>query len=222
MAAFNVLLSGTMFPLGLSNDAPGVLLHIGGELESGKGGRWDPSLGRSFQRLLGRSGKEWHPYIFRALIAPFCLRRTTESTWLENTSSVRLLLDRSHLQFCQKKMNSRSQRCFEKVSQRAGARQRIDVKNHLSADKQRFYAWTTVYEEVIKELDNRTNGDSSETMKVYEDCIKKYFKKRAASGRVKRLVSLLKMIKNKRERFIIVSIGFFFWYSYIMYICLTF
>ena len=80
-SAFNVLISGTMFPLGLWTDALGVLLHIGGELEPGKG-RWDPYLARSFQCLLGHSGKEWNPYIFQALIVRFCLHRTTESTWL--------------------------------------------------------------------------------------------------------------------------------------------
>jgi hypothetical protein len=73
------------------------------------------------------------------------------------------------------------------------------------ADKQRFYAWTTVYEEVIKDLCNKTDGNSAADVKVYEDCIKKLFKTRGATGRVKRLVSLLKLIKANGERFIIVS-----------------
>ena len=67
------------------------------------------------------------------------------------------------------------------------------------ADKQCFYAWTTVYEEVIKELGDRTKGDSAGDVKVYEDCIKKIFKKQGASGRVKCLVSLLRMINKKDE-----------------------
>jgi len=67
------------------------------------------------------------------------------------------------------------------------------------ADKQRCYAWITIYEEVIKELGDRTKGDSAGDVKVYEDCIKKIFKKQGASGRVKCLVSLLRMINKKDE-----------------------
>lgn len=33
-----------------------------------------------------------------------------------------------------------------------------------------------MYKEVIKELGNMTNGDSSEDVKFYEDCINKNFK----------------------------------------------
>src|SRR5271169_3534650 len=63
---FNVLISGTMFPLGLRDDGPRILLHIGGGFEPGEGCKWDPLLARSLRRLLDRSGKEWDPYVFRA------------------------------------------------------------------------------------------------------------------------------------------------------------
>jgi hypothetical protein len=198
------------------------MLHIGGELEPGKGGRWDPSLAQIFQRLLSRSGKEWHPYIFRALIAPFCLRRTTESTLLGKYVINRTVARPFPFTVLPEEDEfSESADALKKFRNTREHVRESMLKIISRADKQRFYAWTTVYEEVIIERGNMTNGDSAGDVKVYEDCIKKIFKKRGASGRVKRLVSLLKMIKKKGERFIIVSDRLFLlvlaYYVYLLY-----
>lgn len=151
-------------------------MHIGGELEPGKG-RWDPSLARSFQRLLGCSGKEWNPYKFRALIARFCLRRTTESKWLDKYVINKTVARSIPFTVLPEEDEFSESADALKKSRNARGHARESLSKIISrADKQRFYAWTTVYKEVIKELCNMTNGDSSEDVKVCGDCINKNFK----------------------------------------------
>jgi hypothetical protein len=79
---FNVIITGTLFPLGPETDANGVLQTIGGRYDDT--GKWSGELARSFLRLVGggkRDPKIFQTLALRIFMAPFTLRRTSSSTW---------------------------------------------------------------------------------------------------------------------------------------------
>ena len=79
---FNVLITGTLFPLGPKTDAIGVLRSLGGPLN--EDGLWNDATRLALRRLLVRGKRDeklYHVLPLRILIAPFVLRRTVQSTW---------------------------------------------------------------------------------------------------------------------------------------------
>src|SRR2546423_15411227 len=77
---FNILISGTLFPLGPSTDAAALPRTLGGPFEGDQEYRWSPQLRTAQCRLLG-DGKlnkaEHHLLALRKFSVPFNLRRTT-------------------------------------------------------------------------------------------------------------------------------------------------
>jgi hypothetical protein len=83
---FNVILSGTMFPMGPEEDGRRILEHLGGSLsKEDVSGKWEGNLKLAFRRLLGLESKKspgyWDVLSFRILISQFYVRRTAESFW---------------------------------------------------------------------------------------------------------------------------------------------
>src|SRR5437764_8825807 len=77
---FNILISGTLVPLGPSTDAATLLRTLGGSFEGDQEYRWSPQLRTALCRLLGdgKLNKADHDLVaLRILSAPFTLRRTT-------------------------------------------------------------------------------------------------------------------------------------------------
>lgn len=84
---FNVILSGTMFPLGPEEDARGILEHLAGGLSDDETapGKWPDNLRKAFRRLLSvgqprGTPEQWDVLAFRILISQFYLRRTISSS----------------------------------------------------------------------------------------------------------------------------------------------
>jgi hypothetical protein len=70
-AEFTVLLSGTPFPLGPSEDGFKLLQHFGGPFDEDNG-KWPPTIGRAFDPLYSQKPSLWQTIAFRALLAPYC------------------------------------------------------------------------------------------------------------------------------------------------------
>ena len=195
---FNVLVSETPFPLGPGTDAEGVLIHCGGSFD--ENGRWGDKLARSFKRLV--VPENWDVLAFRVLIAPFYLRRTRESTW-----NGKWVVDVQVARPVPWEILPKSDHCSEEAAKRKyfkrGNRKETWGKIIERVDKQRFLAWTSVYEEVDKEV-VKLNGNSQCNKKI-EEMIKRCIHYEKPSGRLERFVALIKEIIAIKERFIIVS-----------------
>lgn len=197
---FNVLLTGTPFPLGPSQDAQAVLRHLGGAFDGS--GKWNLLQARGFTRLF-ESPNHWNILTFRAMIAPFCLRRTRDST--DNgvfiiprafAQPVPIIVPPCDDAFSQKVASSRS------TIVRKG--KTISINQIIErADKQRFIAWTPLYTEVAE----RTFAIEKQGHKhaIMEEIIVQKLRTSALTGRMERLMRLLKHIVQKKEKFIIVS-----------------
>jgi hypothetical protein len=72
------------------------------------------------------------------------------------------------------------------------------------ADHKRFLAWSQVYEKIKDEC-----GDAAFTgtkhIRALETYIEKYVRRQRGSGRVTKLISLIKAHVEKGEKFVIVS-----------------
>ena len=195
---FNVLVSGTPFPLGPGTDAEGVLIHCGGSFD--ENGRWGDKLARSFKRLV--VPENWDVLAFRVLIAPFYLHCTRESTW-----NGKWVVDVQVARPVPWEILPKSDHCSEEAAKRKyfkrGNRKETWGKIIERADKQRFLAWTSVYEEVDEEV-VKLKGNSQCNKKI-EEIIKRRIRYEKPSGRLERFVALIKEIIAIKERFIIVS-----------------
>jgi hypothetical protein len=199
---FNVLLSGTMFPLGPSEDAKGILEHLGGSLDDKDGlqSKWNDKFGRAFRRLI-LEGDQFSVLAFRILISHFYLRRTPTSFWKgkwivkdEAARPVPMVVlpypdDFSH----NPKMKDTETR------QRA--------KNTLNemmkrADRRRFYAWTELYAEVYNA---GLTGDSSASRRKIEKMMMERLPYLRPSGRLRKLIALIKAHRARGEKFVLVS-----------------
>ena len=195
---FNVLVSGTPFPLGPATDAEGVLIHCGGPFD--ENGRWGDKLARSLKRLM--ISDHWNVLALRVLIAPFYLRRTWESVW-----NGQWVVDRQVARPVPweilPKSDQWSEEAARKMYHRTGTRRETMAKVIERADKQRFLAWTSVYAEVDEALVKLPG--TSKGQKKMEEIIKRRIRYEKPSGRLQHLVALIKEIKTTGENFIIIS-----------------
>jgi hypothetical protein len=197
---FNVLISGTAFPLGPESDANVVLQHLGGPFD---GGKWEEPLGKAFSRLVsGDKPRQWNALAFRIMIAPFYLRRTEKSTWYGKWVIERCVARPIPTLLIPYPDDFSEKWALAKVKRKK--------KGHLNlnelmerADRQRFFAWTPIYE-AIQEAIYERRGD--EKQKIMEEIISSELPNNVLTGRLRRFAALLQeIVVKKKERFVIVS-----------------
>jgi len=200
---FNVLITGTIFPLGPETDAIGVLQSLGGPLN--EEGKWNDTTRLALRRLLVRGKRDeklYHILPLRILIAPFVLRRTVQSTW-DNQWIIKRTVARPLVEVLEPYVDN-----FTETE--AKARYRMRNRKDLSqvqlmerADNQRFFAWAPLYEEVVR-LSEGMKEDSR--VAVMEKVIaSRLIKEKKYTGRLRRFIALVKSCKEHDERFIVVS-----------------
>jgi hypothetical protein len=208
-AGFTVLLSGTPFPLGPSEDGFKLLQHFGGPFDEEKG-KWPPTIGRAFDRLFNQKPSLWQTIAFRALLAPYCLCRTKDSTHKRQfiippsiavpiATIVPPIEDDKSEDVARKLLRL----LLPKLSKtRKGKGKLTDQQRMERADIQRFLAWTPMYVQVFDEtrgLDNQ-HAVHLKTETVIGD----HFAGTPVTGRLQRLIRMVRYIKSVNEKFIIV------------------
>jgi len=141
----------------------------------------------------------------RVLIAPFTLRRKADSTWDGNW-----IIDRTVTRpipeilrpYPDEGDTERQARHLFKITRTNKSVAAIMER----ADKQRFYAWTPLYETYIQHREEVRNGLSeSKVTQLVEEVIVKDFKKLPLTGRMRRFIAFVKSIHEEGRKFIIVS-----------------
>ena len=209
---FNVILSGTMFPLAPKEDAKGILEHLGGTLTasaSTAGVKWKGPLKTAFQRLLGvnpqdHKNETWDVLAFRILISQFYIRRSVNSfwkgKWVIDKSTARPV-PRIVLPNPDAFSNLNDPRARGKEVQQTRETLRIKMKR---ADHKRFLAWTQVYEKIRDDY-----GDGAFTgtkyIRALKTYIKKYVRRHRRSRRITKFISLVKAYVERGEKFVVVS-----------------
>jgi hypothetical protein len=212
---FNALVTGTPYPLGPSTDALNLLVHLGGPFD--EGGKWPQPLGLALSRLLDpKSREDLYIEVYRALIAPFCLRRDSNSAWLRSW-----IINRKYQRPVPEMLLPATYGASEDIGGSA-AMQRLrrlqlptlkNVQEYIDrADQLRFLAWSGIWAEIVAALPKSQHGqydsESTNRQKVMERIIEdKLLSSReyVVTGRILRLGRLVKHILRKKERFIIVS-----------------
>lgn len=203
----NVLVSGTMFPRCPSSDAEGILEHLGGE--SGPGSKWSAEQARAIRRLTGPN-EIFSILTLRILLAPFYLRRTLNSHWLG-----RWIIDQKHARpqptillpypddFSQ--LQPANLKLKTKTSETKKRTQFTMTEMMHRADQRRFYAWTELFLEVqdFAEVDSG-GGNTKNTARVEKLMIERLPYLRP-SGRVRKLIAIIKAHRARGEKFVIVS-----------------
>jgi hypothetical protein len=211
---FNVLITGTLFPLGPSQDAPQVLTSMGGSFSSPLWQR-HPDLRRAFIRIFDPHRKlRQSPLLpLRVLIAPFILRRTDSSTWQGQFVIHRKVVRPSpHVilpgadAFAVDAMTK-----FKRTKKTTSPAQESEAQRMEQADHMRLYAWSPLYKTFIDTLNEQeTHAGRKKTINktmVMEQVIRDGLAQKdfAKTARMKTLISLIKKIRSAKQRFLIVS-----------------
>lgn len=199
-----------MFPLGPHEDAQGILEHLGGDFTPTENAvKWDVDYIDAFRRLLeinsaDRRDGVWDVLAFRVLISQFYLRRTITSFWggqwvIDKTAA--RPVPRIVLPYPDAFTEVDNPRAQTKDVQQTRETLRNKMKR---ADQKRFLAWTKVYEH-IKDDHGEAAFTGTKHHRQLETYIKKYVKRYRGSGRIKKLIGLVKAHVDNGEKFIIVS-----------------
>jgi hypothetical protein len=216
---FNVLITGTLFPLGPSHDAIHVLTSMAGDFQAGNWGQ-NPPLRLALDRIFSHSSLKLRRFPLlplRVLIAPFILRRTASSTWkgdfiIKRTitrPSPRVITpapdnytSRAHVQF-KRNMHSGDKKSSGKETEY----QRME-----RADAMRLYAWSPLYQVFKDSVHDAEKVAAEKRVKVNVQKIMERVIRCGLAGddfartsRMEALISLVKEIRRKGERFIIVT-----------------
>lgn len=201
---FNVLITGTIFPLGPEVDASGVLQSLGGTFD--EFGKWNEPLGRAFKRMLVRGKRDeklYHVLALRILIAPFVLRRTSQSTW-DGEWVIKRTVARPVADVLEPYPDD-----FTETEAKARYRMRKDTTEISQtelmerADRQRFFAWAPLYEEIVR-LSAKRKEDAR--VRLMEEVVaRRLVNEGKYTGRLRRFIALVKACKERGERFIVVS-----------------
>jgi len=201
VSAFTVLVSGTPFPLGPQTDAKGVLRHLGGPFEGQS--KWSPKLQRAFSRLTSKGGEHWDIKCFRVLIAPFCLRRTERSTWEGDwiiKRQIRIPLPSILVPYEDTASETIARNRYRDGIEPATLIQRIE-----RASKERCMAWSPLFAEIEDQFPQAKAGSPRYDQSTCEKILESRLKRQPATGRLRRLIALIKSIRGNGERFVIVS-----------------
>lgn len=197
---FNVLMTGTIFPLGPMTDASGVLQSLGGPFN--ELGKWNNELRRALQRMLVRGKYDDNLYnvlALRILIAPFVLRRTTQSTW-DGEWVIRRTVARPVAEVLEPYPDDFTE-TEAKTKYRMRKKELSQTQLMERADRQRFFAWAPLYEEIVR----RSEGREESRVRIMEEVISIRLVKEKYTGRLRRFIALVKRCKEQGERFIVVS-----------------
>jgi len=159
-------------------------------------------LGRALKRLLGtgniRDERWYNVLVLRILIAPFTLRRTIKSTW-----DGQWVIDRSVVrpqpEIIPPATDDKATKAAEAIYC-LGRKDTTLAKVMEKADKQRWYAWSPIYQHVLM-----GSEDSTRDFTWAERVIVEKFRDAELTGRMKRFISIIKGLVRKGKRFIIVS-----------------
>ena len=205
---FNVLISGTLFPLSPSTDAGPLLRTLGGPFDgSSNGGKWRQNIRRALNGLFQhgpRLKSEEDIFVLRILIAPFTLRRTMSSVW-DGVWIIKRHVTRPVMEIVEPPADDISaleaRRKF-KLSSLESPDPQTECQIIKRADHQRLYAWSpSCYMEYLQLNKSYTSPKSVDLMckavaaKIHDSTL---------TGRVKRVVAAAKYYKGRGERFIIV------------------
>jgi hypothetical protein len=216
---FNVLITGTLFPLGPSQDAAKVLESMGGPFDEPLWKR-QRELRRSFTRIfdLDRKLRQTPLLPLRVLIAPFILRRMVTSTW-EGEYVIKRKYARPAAKVIVPEADDFASDAvvqFKRSKKGAKTGKESEAQQQERADRMRLYAWSPLYQTYRETLDQmevaakkKTKGKKRTINKqaVMEQVIKDGLAGQdfAKTARMKTLIALIKKIKTKGERFLIVS-----------------
>lgn len=210
LSQFNVILSGTMFPLAPEEDARGILEHMGGSLSAEAATvKWRTPLLTGFQRLLGirpadQKEYRWDVLAFRILISPFYIRRSVNSCW-EGQWIVGKAAYRPVPRIVLPNPDSFTNLDDPRAKSKEITQTRETLRNKMKrADQKRFLAWTQVYEK-IKDEQGDTAFTGAAHIRTLERYIEQYVRRQRGSGRVTKLIALIKGHVEKGEKFVLVS-----------------
>jgi len=212
---FNVLITGTLFPLGPSQDAVHVLTSMGGPI--GDAGKWaiNPELRRALVRIFNpsqaRKFRHFPLLPLRILIAPFVLRRTASSTW-KDVFVISSTIARPAPQVIvppPDQFTSAASIQFKRKGRVNKDHQESVQQRMERADNMRLFAWSPLYQTFLQTLEKIELATKRKPVKqkVMEQVIKKGLagKDFERTSRMKTLISLVKRISQDGERFLIVS-----------------
>ena len=162
----------------------------------------------AFQKLFNDTRCEMSITKFRILVSQFYIRRDDKSSWLgrwiiprDTQRPIPFVLvpkadEWSSAEVFKQNEESRS---FQQMKQKM-SRNVIGIMER--ADKLRFLAWHPCFEEINRRIDDK----SVNKQKIYEEEIARGLQVHKPSGRLERLIGLIRFIVEvQREKFIIVS-----------------
>jgi hypothetical protein len=154
---------------------------------------------RGFRRLLDNKQDDWDVIAFRVMIFPFFLRRTASSTW-KGRWVIKRTIARPVPQIILPYPDHFSENsALQKFKSKAKRNARETLTQQMDrADRQRFYAWTTLYADLCDEVDEKN-------LKEVEQFIAEKLKQFPPTGRLRKLIAMIKATVKKQKRFIIVS-----------------
>ena len=147
---------------------------------------------------------------FRILVSQFYLRRDDKSGWLGKWIIPRstqrpvpfVVIPKSdEWSSAEAFEQNETRRTFQRLKKRMG-RNVVDIMGR--ADKLRFLAWHPCYQDIDRRV--KAGGRKVNKQKIYEEEIRRSVQAHEPSGRLERLIGLIRFIVEvKKERFIIVS-----------------
>jgi len=207
---FNVIITGTLFPLGSETDANGVLQTIGGRYDNT--GKWSRELARSFLRLVG--GGKHDPKIFQTLalhifMAPFTLRRTSSSTWFGEWV-IQRVWSRPEPEIILPFPDDETSDLAKQFVRVPRNKDKTDLSlNEIMerADMQKFIAWAPLYRGIVGciEAEKKMGKTTVNRIAIMEQVVATMLNKTSFSGRLRCFVSFVKALCAKGQRFIVVA-----------------
>jgi hypothetical protein len=193
-----------LFPLGPETDARAVLHSLGGPFNHT--GRWKEPLRIALRRLLGNDKQDtsWYDVlVLRILIAPFTLRRMSNSTW-GGSWVIERTVTRPAVQVLEPYADQFSEKAAKNKFRRTKNEKTSEAKLIDRADKQRFFAWSPIYEDLLHAKVDLFN-ESKKGMQLMEEIIATKFRESELTGRMKRFIAFVKDVNSRGDRFIVVS-----------------
>jgi len=184
-------------------------------------GKWPEDLRTAFQRLLGidQAGSRlsnWDVLAFRILISQFYLRRTISSSY-ENE----WIIDRATARPVPRIILPHPDAFTEVYDPRSHSRHVLQIRETLRnkimrADHKRFLAWSSVYE-MIRDKFGEGAVTGAKYVKQMEQMVKEHLMKLKGSGRITKLIALLKLIMRTKKSSSLCLIAFSSSYYPILY-----
>ena len=201
---FTCFLSGTMFPLGPTEDAESVLHYCGGGFGGDSCiGKWSRPQIRAFRRLFEERSLDIPS--FRILIEPFTLRRTCFSRF-NGDAIVNQQYSYPEPHVIQPHTDERSEQFAESVFRDSDQnRQRKESLRKLMerADNRTMIAWCQHYSDALNQL--RTQRSEVQKIAVYQNVFIQHIRMDTLSGRVRKMIERVQWAKDTGRRCIIVA-----------------